>query len=92
GVGRTRRRSPTAGRPDGGRRAARLEPGRAGRQCPSGGTVQAARPRPRTRAAPPRASGSGGKAPGALATPTQRGAAGPPHPLPRPPRVRFTLQ
>lgn len=73
-------------------RAARLEPERAGRQCLSGGAVQAARPRPRTRAAPPRARGSGGKALGAMATPARRGAAGPARPLQRPPRVRFTRQ
>lgn len=46
GVGRTRRSSPTAGRTDGRRRTVGPEPGRAGRQCPPGGVVQAARPRP----------------------------------------------
>lgn len=45
GGGRTPRGSPTTGRTAGGRRAARPEPGRAGRQYPLGGAVQAARHR-----------------------------------------------
>lgn len=44
-VGRPPRRLSTTGRTARGPRAARPKPGRAGRQCPPGGGVQAARPR-----------------------------------------------